>query len=155
MEEQMKNHIENNDRLLHLDQQLCFTIYACSREIIQLYRPLLKKIDLTYPQYLVMLVLWEHEKVTMSELGRYLYLDNGTLTPLIKRLITAGLVQKTRSSEDERVVYITLTEDGLKLKEKAYDIPSSIMPILTKDPSIKDKMETLLSIIQTENEKKS
>lgn len=151
----MKDHIENSDRLLHLDQQLCFTIYACSREIIQLYRPLLKKIDLTYSQYLVMLVLWEHEKVTMSELGRYLYLDNGTLTPLIKRLITAGLVQKTRSSEDERVVYITLTEDGLKLKEKAYDIPSSIMPILTKDPSIKDKMETLLSIIQTENEKKS
>ncbi|PGT77939.1 MarR family winged helix-turn-helix transcriptional regulator [Bacillus sp. AFS040349] len=151
----MNHQIENKDKLLHLDQQVCFTIYACSREIIQLYRPFLKELDLTYSQYLVMLVLWEHKKVTMSELGRYLYLDNGTLTPLIKRLIIAGLVQKKRSSEDERVVHITLTEDGLTLREKAYEIPNSIMPLLTKDPSIKDKIENLLSIIQSENEKKS
>lgn len=148
------NHIEDKNKLLHLNNQLCFTIYACSREIIQLYRPLLRELDLTYSQYLVMLVLWEHGKVTMSQLGNHLYLDNGTLTPLIKRLIGSGVVEKKRSIDDERVVHITLTEEGIKLKEKAYNIPSSIMPLLMKDPSIKEKMENLLADIQKENKKK-
>jgi MarR family transcriptional regulator, organic hydroperoxide resistance regulator len=115
-----------NDELLKLDNQLCFTIYACSREITKLYRPFLERLGLTYPQYLVMLVLWEHQSCTVKELGDRLFLDSGTLTPLLKRLQEAGFVTRTRSLEDERKVEIRLTDKGNALKLQAGDVPEKM-----------------------------
>ncbi|BBW96308.1 MarR family winged helix-turn-helix transcriptional regulator [Geobacillus icigianus] len=111
---------------LRLDDQLCFAIYACSRELTKLYRPLLEKLEITYPQYLVLLVLWEKGESTVKELGRRLYLDSGTLTPMLKRMEENGLIHRSRSVEDERVVHITLTEKGDKLKAEAQCIPQAI-----------------------------
>jgi DNA-binding MarR family transcriptional regulator len=111
------------DHLL-LDQQFCFALYAASRSITGLYRPLLEPLGLTYPQYLVMLVLWERDGVTVRELGQRLQLDSGTLTPLLKRLQLAGLVSRQRRADDEREVDIRLTPAGLALRELASDIPA-------------------------------
>ena len=111
------------DQLL-LDQQLCFALYATSRSITGLYRPLLEPLGLTYPQYLAMLVLWEQDGITVRELGERLQLDSGTLTPLLKRLQSAGLVSRQRRAEDERAVDIRLTPAGLALREQASDIPA-------------------------------
>lgn len=115
------------ENLLRLDNQLCFSIYACSREICRLYRPLLEEIGLTYPQYLVMLVLWEHGECTVKELGERLYLDSGTLTPMLKRMEAAGLIERQRSRQDERVVCISLTKQGQELKERAYCVPEALL----------------------------
>nr|WP_315027783.1 MarR family transcriptional regulator [uncultured Chryseobacterium sp.] len=109
-----------------LSEHLCFKTYAVSRYITGLYKPYLDKISLTYPQYLVMVVLWENGKMNISAIGEHLYLDNGTLTPLLKRMEKNGLLIRTRSSEDERVVLITLTEYGVMLKEKAKHIPEEV-----------------------------
>jgi MarR family transcriptional regulator, organic hydroperoxide resistance regulator len=106
-----------------LDEQLCFALYAASRRMTAAYRPLLEALDLTYPQYLVMLVLWERDGLTVRELGARLQLDSGTLTPLLKRLEQAGLLGRRRRQSDEREVEITLTEAGHKLYERAVDVP--------------------------------
>ncbi len=111
---------------LHLDQQLCFALYAASNRIQRLYRPLLDGIGLTYPQYLVMLVLWQYGKRSVGELGQALHLDSGTLTPLLKRLESAGLVQRKRCSEDERRVYVDLSAQGKALRKHAVEIPRSL-----------------------------
>jgi DNA-binding MarR family transcriptional regulator len=110
------------DHLL-LDQQLCFALYAASRSVTGLYRPLLEPLGLTYPQYLVMLVLWEQDGLSVRELGQRLQLDSGTLTPLLKRLQAAGLVDRQRRTQDEREVEIRLTVAGLALRERASDVP--------------------------------
>ena len=110
------------DHLL-LDQQLCFALYAASRSVTGLYRPLLEPLGLTYPQYLVMLVLWEQDGLTVRELGQRLLLDSGTLTPLLKRLQAAGLVDRQRRVEDEREVDIRFTAAGLALREQASAVP--------------------------------
>src|SRR5436190_16074857 len=102
------------DELLHLDNQLCFSLYSASLAMTKLYKPLLDEIGLTYPQYLAMLVLWERDGLMVSELGERLYLDSGTLTPLLKRLEAAGLIARIRAVEDERRVHITLTAAGRK-----------------------------------------
>lgn len=115
-----------NDQL-QLDQQLCFAIYACSREIFRLYRPLLEELGVTYPQYLVLLVLWNGQEMTVKDLGERLYLDSGTLTPMLKRMEASGLIKRKRSLEDERKVLVTLTEKGSTLKEKAYCIPEALL----------------------------
>ena len=104
---------------LQLDNQLCFALYSASLAMTKLYKPLLDPLGLTYPQYLVMLVLWEHETLSVSDLGERLFLDSGTLTPLLKRMEAADLVQRTRSARDERRVDITLTPAGRKLKAGA------------------------------------
>ena len=149
----MTNYNElSNEDLLRLNNQFCFSIYACSREVVQLYRPLLKKLELTYPQYLVMLVLWEYRHVTMKKLGSLLFLDNGTLTPLVRRLIQAGLVVKERSADDERKVYISLTAKGEELKKDSYAVPNAIMPILLKNQDLKQQMDALLQEIHQLNE---
>ncbi|KZE51954.1 MarR family transcriptional regulator [Brevibacillus parabrevis] len=114
------------DEMLMLNNQLCFTIYACSREITRMYRPYLDEMGITYPQYLVLLVLWETEESTVKELGERLFLDSGTLTPLLKRMQEAELVTRTRSSQDERVVVIRLTEKGAKMKEAACKVPQAL-----------------------------
>lgn len=112
---------------LKLENQLCFAIYASSREMTKMYQPLLDRLGVTYSQYLVMIVLWEQQECTVKELGNALYLDSGTLTPLLKRLEAAGLIIRKRSTEDERKVHITLTEAGQKLQEQAVNIPNDVL----------------------------
>lgn len=118
----------NPDESLKLENQLCFAIYSCSREITNLYRPLLTKLGLTYPQYLALMVLWEKPACTVKEIGERLYLDSGTLTPMLKRMEDAGLVHRQRSKEDERMVFVQLTEQGRSLKEQAVCIPETCIP---------------------------
>ncbi|MCW2708921.1 MAG: putative MarR family transcriptional regulator [Frankiales bacterium] len=111
---------------MQLDAQLCFDLYAASRAVTSAYRPLLGDLGLTYPQYLVMLVLWERERCTVRELGDVLQLDSGTLSPLLKRLTAAGLVRRERRTDDERTVEASLTDEGRELAMKAQSIPSAI-----------------------------
>lgn len=111
---------------LKLDAQLCFPLYAASREVVKLYRPFLNEINLTYTQYITMLVLWEEGTVSAGRLGQRLYLDSGTLTPLLKSLEKKGLVKRNRSSEDERVLIISLTKEGEALKNKAVAVPGKM-----------------------------
>ncbi len=112
---------------LHLSEQVCFPVYALAKEIINQYRPFLDAVDLTYPQYLVMLVLWEHETQTVNQLGEHLKLDSGTLTPLLKRMEVKAFISRDRSKVDERIVNVSLTEKGIALKEKASCIPTLLM----------------------------
>lgn len=111
---------------LKLDNQLCFPLYAVSKEIVRKYTPFLNEIDLTYTQYIVMMVMWEHREVNVKELGQKLYLDSGTLTPLLKNLEKKGLVTRQRSSKDERVLEVSITKEGMELRDKAIEIPSKI-----------------------------
>ena len=115
------------DLMLQLDNQLCFALYSTSLAMTRLYKPLLDELGLTYPQYLAMLVLWEKDGLTVSELGERLYLDSGTLTPLLKRLEASGLVARVRDVADERRVHITLSPAGRKLKTQAAKIPGCIL----------------------------
>jgi DNA-binding MarR family transcriptional regulator len=116
----------NRDDLLRLDSQLCFLLYATTRAVTQAYGPLLEPLGLTYPQYLTMLALWESDGPTVGGLGQRLYLDSGTLTPLLKRLEALGLVERTRSTDDERVVHIHLTASGRRLRAKAEGVPTAM-----------------------------
>ncbi len=116
---------ENQDYLV-LEKQLCFSLYSASHRLVRSYRLLLEPLDLTYPQYLAMLVLWQQPQLNVKELGEKLHLDSGTLTPLLKRLESKGLVSRTRSQQDERVVQIRLTESGKMLKTQASHIPLTI-----------------------------
>ena len=111
---------------LLLQNQLCFPLYACSKEIVRRYDPLLKPLDLTYTQYIVMMVLWEHDSVSVSALGRELWLDSGTLTPVLKKLESKGYVSRDRSPDDERSVIISLTAEGRALREKAKTVPEAM-----------------------------
>ena len=108
---------------LLLKNQLCFPLYACSRKIVSNYTPFLKPLGLTYTQYIVLMVLWEYESINVGKLGEILYLDAGTLTPLLKRLEKAGYVTRQRSKDDERVTIISITPEGEELKGKCKDIP--------------------------------
>jgi DNA-binding MarR family transcriptional regulator len=123
----MPNKTDTVDAMLQLDNQLCFALYSTSLAMTKLYKPMLEDMGLTYPQYLAMLVLWEQDGLTVSELGERLYLDSGTLTPLLKRMETAGLLSRIRAVQDERRVHITLTAAGRALKAKAAKIPGCIM----------------------------
>ena len=116
---------ENN--LLALDNQLCFALYVCSKEIIRKYTPILEPRGLTYTSYITLLCLWEKDNVTVKELGERLFLDSGTLTPLLKRMEAQGLLTRTRGGKDERTVYIKLTDNGRNMKEKCTDIPNQMM----------------------------
>lgn len=111
---------------LKLDNQLCFAAYACSREIIKRYRPMLDELGLTYTQYITMLVLWEQSPISAKALGERLYLDSGTLTPLLKKLEKLGYIERKRNREDERVLDVSLTQSGVALKEVATEIPFKI-----------------------------
>jgi len=116
----------DNESALNLDNQLCFAVYACAREITKLYHPLLKQLGLTYTQYITLLVLWEERRATVKHLGKRLYLDSGTLTPLLKKLEQMGLITRTRDPQDERSVIVGLTENGAAMKEKVRDIPQQL-----------------------------
>ncbi len=111
---------------LKIDNQLCFPLYAASREIVKKYKPFLDKIDLTYTQYIVMMVMWEKKSVNVKELGECLYLDSGTLTPLLKKLEAKGLVARMRSETDERNLIVSITDIGEKLKDRAVSIPKEM-----------------------------
>ncbi|MFF9646613.1 MarR family winged helix-turn-helix transcriptional regulator [Kitasatospora aureofaciens] len=134
---------------LLLDDQLCFALYAASRAVTTRYRPLLEALGLTYPQYLVMLVLWEHDTVPIKDIGAALQLDYGTLTPLIKRLESAGLVRRERRPDDERTVLVTLTGQGHELRERARSVPTDIGNAMGLTPAQFDQARQLLRLITT------
>lgn len=113
--------------ILALENQVCFPIYALSKEIVNQYRPHLEKLDITYPQYLVLMVLWKEKEQTVGQLGKKVFLDSGTLTPLLKRMEQKGLLLRTRAAQDERVVRLSLTKEGIDLQEKAKDIPKKLI----------------------------
>lgn len=115
------------DELLQLDNQICFPLYATSKSMINAYRPFLEKLNLTYTQYIVMMVLWEVKDIAIRDLGHRLYLDSGTLTPLLKKLEAKGLLVRFRSKRDERVVNVVLTDKGLDLKNQAYSVPNDML----------------------------
>lgn len=129
----------NEYNCLKLENQLCFPLYACSKEIIKRYKPYLNEIDLTYTQYIVMMVLWEKEEINIKTLGERLYLDSGTLTPLLKKLENKGYIKRNRLETDERNLNLVITEKGKNIKEKAKDIPSKVAPCinLTEQEAIK------------------
>lgn len=108
---------------LKLSNQLCFPLYACAKEIVRAYTPLLDPLGLTYTQYIAMMVMWEHKSITVKEMGQLLYLDSGTLTPMLKKMEKAGWLKRRRSSEDERLVILSITEAGERLQEQAAEVP--------------------------------
>ena len=129
---------------LLLENQICFPLYAASREVIRRYRTYLDALGLTYTQYIVLLVIWEHGTISVRDLGRILCLDSGTLTPVLKTLEKAGLINRRRSVQDERVLMITLTQAGSALQEKALEIPSAIRSSLPLDD---EEMQTLAKLL--------
>lgn len=143
------------DDLLALDNQICFSLYAANRAVTALYRPLLAELDLTYPQYLVMLVLWERSRggqaTRVSDLGERLRLDSGTLTPLLKRLALRGLIVRERSAGDERVVTLSLTQKGTDLRAKAVQVPRELLCGLGTSPerllALRNELNSVLMAI--------
>lgn len=137
---------------LSLDNQLCFPLYAASRELIRLYKPFLDPLDLTYPQYVTMMALWERDEVKVGELGARLHLDSATLTPLLKRLEAHGYVSRQRSPLDERAVIVSLTDEGRALRERALSVPSCIAGCLAISPEegmqLKELLEKLIASMQ-------
>ena len=129
---------------MKLSNQMCFPLYAASRSVISLYTPWLKPLGLTYTQYLVFLVLWEKDGITVGEVCSRLMLDNGTLSPLLKKMQQAGYIDKTRSQEDDRIVLITLTEEGRALQERAKEIPGKVAECIDLPP---EKAQTLYSLL--------
>lgn len=126
----MKNKYDS----LKLENQLCFPLYAASKEIVRQYKPFLDKLNMTYTQYITMMVMWEHKELTVKELGQYLYLDSGTLTPLLKTMEKKGWVERNRSKEDERVLNVSITESGEKLKELAVNVPKQLADCVKLEP---------------------
>jgi len=119
---------------LKLENQICFPLYACAKEVVRVYRPFLEEIDLTYTQYIAMMVLWDKKQVSVKELGEYLYLDSGTLTPLLKKLEQKGYIERCRSKEDERVLQVSLTDSGEALRERALKIPQQMGKCVRLEP---------------------
>lgn len=134
---------------LSLDNQLCFPLYAASRELIRLYKPFLDPLKLTYPQYVTMMALWENDQVKVSELGSKVDLDSATLTPLLKRLEAQGYVSRRRSEADERAVIVSLTEEGHALRERALSVPSCVASCIALTPEeglqLKQLLEKLIA----------
>lgn len=154
-QKELVNKMENEFDHMKLENQLCFLLYASSREMTKQYKPLLEKLNVTYPQYLVLLLLWEHETLTVKKMGELLYLDSGTLTPMLKRMEQQGLITRKRSEEDERSVLISLTEDGELLKEKAANIPGTILGLSNQSgedlKQLKSALYTLLETLHQKN----
>ena len=135
---------ESNYNVLKLENQLCFPLYAASREVIKQYRPYLDAIGLTYTQYVAMMVFWEEGTISVKELGKKLFLDSGTLTPVLKSLEAKGLVKRYRSPEDERVLIVEITEDGRQLKKKAVTIPEKVSGCVKLDAKEAMQLYTIL-----------
>lgn len=129
---------------LKLENQLCFPLYACSREIIRQYKPFLDELELTYTQYITMLVLWEHGPVTVKELGQFLFLDSGTLTPLLKKMEAKGLISRRRDRDDERSLIVSLTCEGEAMKDRALAVPAQMARCLRLAPEEAQELYRLL-----------
>lgn len=132
---------------LKLENQLCFPLYACSKEIVRKYKKYLDTIDLTYTQYITMLVLWEQKKINVKDLGEFLYLDSGTLTPLLKKLEQKGLIERCRDKNDERVVVVKLTKSGKELKKTAVGIPAKMGACVNLSEEEKKSLGSILNKI--------
>ena len=137
---------------IKLDNQLCFSLYATSREIIKLYKPFLDKFNLTYTQYVAMLVLWEDEKSTVKEIGKRLHLDSGTLTPLLKKIECMGLIKRYRDVNDDRVVIVELTQQGRLLKDEVTEVPREMACKINMSREdlieLKRRLDNLLKVIE-------
>ena len=138
-----KTGVNTGDALL-LDNQLCFPLYACAREVVKRYRPFLDELGLTYTQYIAMMVLWETPRISSRQLGRRLFLDSGTLTPVLKRLETMGYVNRERDKKDERNLIVTLTGTGQALKERAAFVPGQMAACIRMEPQDAIQLYTLL-----------
>ena len=130
--------------MLKLENQLCFPLYACAKEVVRRYTPLLEPLGLTYTQYIAMIVMWEHKSISIKDMGKLLYLDSGTLTPMLKKMESAGLICRKRSEDDERIVMVSVTERGEELHNKAADIPSKMAGCLTIGSDEAMQLYTLL-----------
>lgn len=136
--------MEKNYDLLKIENQICFPLYACAKEVVKRYKPYLDKIDLTYTQYITMMIMWEKKQVNVKTLGECLYLDSGTLTPLLKKLEAKGYISRKRSENDERNLIVTITEKGEELKEEAVDIPLSVAGCFNLSKEDASQLYTLL-----------
>ena len=132
------------NEMLKLENQLCFPLYACAKEIVRRYTPLLEPLGLTYTQYIAMMVMWEHKSVTVKDMGKLLYLDSGTLTPMLKKMEKAGLIQRRRSEKDERIVIVTITAKGEELHDKASEVPARMTGCVTLESDEAMQLYTLL-----------
>lgn len=130
--------------VLKIENQLCFPLYACAKEIVRKYKPFLEELDLTYTQYITMMVMWDKKNMNVKELGEYLYLDSGTLTPVLKKLENKGYITRQRSKEDERSLIVSITEVGENLRESALSIPGKITECVKLEPSEAKELYTLL-----------
>ena len=129
---------------LRLESQLCFPLYACSRQVVKKYHPYLEALDLTYTQYIAMMVVWEAERISAKTIGERLFLDSGTLTPVLKRLEAKGFVRRSRDSEDERVLMVELTDEGRALQDRALSVPGRIAGCITLTPEEAAELYRLL-----------
>ena len=129
---------------LKLNNQLCFPLYACAKEVVRIYKPYLDELDLTYTQYITMMVMWEHKELRVKEVGEYLYLDSGTLTPVLKKLEKKGYVSRRRSEADERDLIVTITDEGEALKNKAVKIPQQLSSCISLEPQKAKELYDLL-----------
>lgn len=130
--------------VLKLENQICFPLYACAKEVVRSYKPYLDELDLTYTQYIAMMVMWDKQHINVKELGNYLYLDSGTLTPLLKSLEKKGYVTRARSQEDERVLIVSITPLGMELREKAVEVPSKVASCICMES---EDAKTLYSLL--------
>lgn len=130
--------------VLKLENQICFPLYACAKEVVRQYKPFLDDLDLTYTQYITLMVLWEKRSISVKDLGKCLYLDSGTLTPVLKTLEKKGYVKRSRSQEDERVLVVEMTESGMALRDKAVEIPMKLGSCISISPEDAKTLYTLL-----------
>lgn len=141
-----------NYESLKLDNQLCFALYACAKEMTRIYKPFLDKFGITYTQYITLLALWEEDNITVKELGKKLHLDSGTLTPLLKKLENMEILKRIRDTEDERNVYVKLSEKGMKMKDEALEIPGKVFcstgMSMEEALDLREKLKLLLNNLQ-------
>lgn len=130
--------------ILKLENQLCFPLYACAKEVVRRYKPFLDELELTYTQYIALMIIWEHRQINVKQLGEYLYLDSGTLTPLLKKLEKRGFILRERSKEDERNLLVTVTAEGLALRDKAIEVPIKMAQCMNLQM---DEIKTLYRIL--------
>ena len=134
---------EDRYACLRLENQLCFPLYACAKEVVRRYRPMLDELGITYTQYIAMMALWEYRSVSVKDLGALLCLDSGTLTPLLKKLEEKGFVERSRDIKDERVLIVSVTDAGMELREKALSVPGAIascIPLSFEDASTLERI---------------
>lgn len=136
--------MENNFDPLKIENQLCFPLYACAKEVVRKYKPFLDKIDLTYTQYITMMIMWDKKEINVKNLGECLYLDSGTLTPLLKKLEAKGFITKERCVEDERSIIVKITQKGMDLKEKATSVPAAVSTCIDLSPEETKQLYTIL-----------